>query len=338
MSRKTFLGASRQFPYNLKMLHWLVAGIGDITTKRALPAILSESRSVLHAVLTRNPEKAAAYPNARVYATLDAALADPLIDAVYIGLPVALHAPTALAAFRAGKHVLCEKPVAMNYTEARSLVDAANAAKLRFGVSYYRRMYPKLRRAVELLNQGVIGRPLLAEAHNHFWFDEAVGPRNWFLNPAFSGGGPLYDIASHRIDLFNFLFGNPVRVCGQISNVIHPRAVEDSATVLIEYEQGTRCMVDVRWHSKIGLDDFRITGTEGVMDLSPLNSPNLTYPGGDEQQPAPTNLHYPCVENFVSAVQDGTPLASSGASAIVTDWVTKQVLDTNPQGRFRYHR
>ncbi len=319
------------------MLKWLVAGIGDITSKRAIPAILSEPRSVLYAVLTRNPEKAAAYPGAKVYTKIEDAMADPQIDAVYVGLPVVMHAPVTLAALAAGKHVLCEKPVGMNYAQARSLVDAANAAGVRFGVAYYRRMYPKLRRAAELLAQGVIGRPVLAEANSHSWFAEVYTDRTWFLDPAMAGGGPLYDIASHRIDAFNFLFGNPVRVCGQIANVVKSAAVEDSATLMIEYEQGTRGVIDVRWHSRIVRDDFRIIGTDGAMELSPLNGPDLIYPGGHEVLPAPANLQYPCVENFVSAVLDGAPLASSGASAIVTDWVTEQVMAMNRHGKYRYH-
>ena len=319
------------------MLKWLVAGIGDITTKRAIPAILSEPRSVLHAVLTRNPRKTATYPNAKVYTKMEEALADPEIDAVYVGLPVVMHAPVTLAALAAGKHVLCEKPVGMNYAQARSLLYAANTAGLRFGVAYYRRMYPKLRRAAELLAQGAIGRPVLAEANSHSWFADVYTDRTWFLNPSMAGGGPLYDIASHRIDAFNFLFGNPVRVCGQIANVVKSAAVEDSATVMIEYEQGTRGIVDVRWHSRIVRDDFRIIGTDGAMELSPLNGPDLTYPGGHEVLPAPANLQYPCVENFVSAVLEGAPLASSGASAIVTDWVTEQVMAMNKQGKYRYH-
>ena len=319
------------------MLKWLVAGIGDITTKRAIPAILSEPRSTLHALLTRDPAKGAAYPGAKVYTQIEHALADPEIDAVYIGLPVVMHAPITLAALAAGKHVLCEKPVAMNYKQARTLVDAANTAGLRFGVAYYRRMYPKLRRAAELLQQGVIGRPVLAEANSHSWFADVYGDRTWFLDPTMAGGGPLYDIASHRIDAFNFLFGNPVRACGQISNVTKNTGVEDSATIMIEYGQGVRGVIDVRWHSKIVRDDFRIIGTEGAMELSPLNGPDLTYPGGQELLPAPSNLQYPCVENFVSAVLDGAPMASSGASAIVTDWVTEQVMATNRQGKYRYH-
>ena len=319
------------------MLNWLVAGIGDITTKRSIPAIQSEPRSVLHAVLTRHPHKAAAYAGTKVYTDLDTALADKDIDAVYVGLPVALHAPVTLAALAAGKHVLCEKPTAMNFAQALSMVQAAQAVNRIFGVAYYRRMYPNLRRAADLLAKGAIGRPVLAEANSHSFYEEIYGgDRNWFTNPALAGGGPLYDIASHRIDAFNFLFGTPARVCGQISNIVISSEVEDSATLMIEYEQGTRGVVDVRWHSKISRDDFRIIGTDGAMDLSPLNGPDLIYPGGRELHPAPANLHYPCVENFVAAVLDGTPLASSGASAIVTDWVTAQVMAMNQQGKFQY--
>lgn len=313
------------------MINWLVAGIGDITTKRVIPAIQSEPRSNLHSLLTRTPAKAADYPDAKIYTDLQTALADKAVDAVYVGLPVALHAPVTLAALAAGKHVLCEKPTAMNYEEALTMVEAAHTAQRVFGVAYYRRMYPKLRRAAELLKQGVIGLPVLAEANSHSWFEEIYsGGRNWFTDPALAGGGPLYDIASHRIDAFNYLFGVPKRVTGQISNLVKHSPVEDNASLMIEYESGVRGLIDVRWHSRIPRDDFRIIGTDGAMELSPLNGPDLTYCGIHELHPAPANLHYPCVENFVSSVLDGTPLASSGQSAIVTDWVTAQVMANQP--------
>jgi len=139
-----------------------------------------------------------------------------------------------------------------------------------------------------------------------------------------AGGGPLYDVACHRIDLTNYLFGRPVRITGQLSTVVHPTAVEDNASVLIEYETGVRGLVDARWHSRVTRDEFRIRGTEGELELSPLNSPDLAYPGGAEQVPAHANLHYPCIEDFVSAVVDGRPPRSSGATALATEWVIDQ--------------
>jgi 1,5-anhydro-D-fructose reductase (1,5-anhydro-D-mannitol-forming) len=306
-------------------LRWLVIGIGDITTRRVIPAINAEPRSVLHGVVSRDRGKGEIYGD-RVWTDLNEALRDPDIGAVYVATPVFLHAGQAVAALGAGKHTLCEKPMAMNYAQAAGMVDAAREAGRILGVAYYRRMYPKLQRARELIAQGVIGRPVLAEINCHDWFQAENGRRSWLLDPAKSGGGPLFDIASHRIDVLNFLFGQPVRVSGHLSNVVHASRVEDSATVLIDYENGVRGVVDVRWHSRTPRDEFRIVGVDGEMSLTPLSGPTLTYPGGSEDLPPHPNLHYPCIENFVAAVLDGAHLYSSGESSLATDWVTARVM------------
>ncbi len=198
-------------------LNWLVVGIGDITTRRVIPAIQAEPRSNLYGVVSRDRAKGARYSD-RVWTDLDAALGDQAVDVVYVATPVFLHAPQSIAALRAGKHVLCEKPVAMNYEEAARMVSVAEESGKTLGIAYYRRMYPKLQRARDLLAQGAIGRPVLAEINCHDWFQTQDGHRNWLVDPKQSGGGPLYDIASHRIDVLNFLFGKPARVSGHLSD------------------------------------------------------------------------------------------------------------------------
>lgn len=303
-------------------MNWLVIGIGDITKRRVIPAIQAEPRSSLYGVVTSDPSKAAPY-NTRAFRTLDEALAQAQIDAVYVGTPVFLHAPQTIQSLRAGKHTLCEKPLAMNEAEASSMVKAAEESGKLFGVAYYRRFYPKIQRAKQLIESGAIGRPVMAELSNHMWFDGS-GARGWLFDPVKSGGGPLFDIASHRIDVLNFLFGRPRGVKAQLSNVVHQYAVEDNATVMVEYESGVRGVVDVRWHSKVHRDECRIRGTEGEIEMSPLNGPDLIYPGGRESLPAHENLHYPLIENFVDAALGKASLLSSGASAYWTDWVTEQ--------------
>jgi 1,5-anhydro-D-fructose reductase (1,5-anhydro-D-mannitol-forming) len=303
------------------MLNWIVIGIGDIAIRRVIPAIQAEPRSYLYGLVTRDRAKAVPF-NTRVWATLDEALADPGVNAVYVGTPVFLHAPQAIQSLRAGKHVLCEKPMAMNEAEARAMLQAAEERGKTFGVAYYRRMYPKVQRAKELLAAGAIGKPVLAELTCHGWFD-GTGSRSWLVDPAKAGGGPLFDIASHRIDVLNYLFGQPLRVAGQLSNVVHRYAVEDNATVMIEYAGGVRGVVDVRWHSKVSRDECRIRGTDGEMELSPLNGPELVYPGARENLPPHANLHYPMIENFVDAVGGKAPLVAGGASSYWTDWVTE---------------
>jgi predicted dehydrogenase len=313
------------------MVKWLVIGIGDITRKRVLPAILQEPRSELYALLTRDPAKAKPYRGARVFTALDEALCDPAVDAVYVASPVALHAPQTIASLRAGKHVLGEKPSAMNYAEAESMAEAARASGRLWGVAYYRRLYPKLLRTRQLIAEGAIGTPVLAEANCHSWLPPQE--RNWLWDPALGGGGPLYDIGSHRIDALNFLFGRPARATGLLSNAVHQLGVEDSATVLIDYAMGVRGIVDVRWNSHIDRDQFRVIGTDGEIHLDPLNGPALRWGGREELLPAHANLHFPAVENFVNAVLDGAPLMCPGEEAIWTDWVTEEVSGRSATAR-----
>ena len=153
------------------MLRWLLVGVGDIARKRVIPAILAEPRSALYGVVTRDVKKAEAYPGAAAWMTLDAALQDDAIDAVYIASPVALHAEQTIACLKAGKHVLCEKPVAMSFAQAETMVRAQQETGRLLGVSYFRRLFPKLIRAKELIAEGVIGQPVLVEANCHSWLE-----------------------------------------------------------------------------------------------------------------------------------------------------------------------
>ena len=305
------------------MLNWIVIGVGDITRKRVIPAIQAERRSRLYGIVTRDPAKASPY-DTRVWTSLEEALSDGAVQAVYVASPVFLHAPQTIQALRAGKHVLCEKPMAMNVAEAQTMLRAAEESGKSLGVAYYRRTYPKVQRAKQLLEAGTIGKPVLAELTSHSWFD-GRSSREWLLDPAKSGGGPLYDIGSHRIDLLNFFFGQPARAIGSLSNAVHTYLVEDNATVVIDYPKDVRGIVDVRWHCKVVRDECRIRGTEGEIDLDPLNGPELVYPGGRETLPAHPNLHYPMIKNFVDAILEGAPLLASGASSIWTDWITERV-------------
>lgn len=319
------------------MIEWLLIGIGDITRRRVIPALLAERRGRLSGFVTRDRRKAEEY-GLPSWPSIEEALAARRFDAVYVGTPPALHCPQTLAALRAGCHVLCEKPFGMNYGEAREMVDEAWRLGRTLGVAYYRRFYPKLLRAKELIATGMIGRPLLAELVHHVWLTPAaIGGEAWHFNPAIAGGGPLYDVGSHRIDVLNFLFGRPLRVNGLLSPPHVPSEVEHSAAVLIEYENGVRGVVDVSWQSRERRDECRILGSDGELRLTPLNGPQLWWSSGApdglregaEELPIEENPHAPCIENFVSAVQSGVEPVSSGVSASWTDWVTEEAIQSS---------
>src|ERR1700683_4989003 len=109
-------------------VNWVLAGLGDIARRRVIAAIQAEPRSNLYGFVTRDRVKAEAYPGARAWATVEEAVTDPAVDAVYIALPVAMHAIATIAALRAGKHVLCEKPMAMNFAQSEQMVAEVRAS------------------------------------------------------------------------------------------------------------------------------------------------------------------------------------------------------------------
>jgi len=302
------------------MIRWRVVGIGDITRRRVLPAILAEPRSVLAGIVTRDLAKAETY-GVPAWTRLEAALDACDAGAVYVATPVVLHAPQSILALRAGRHVLCEKPVAMSYQEAVAMNRTAEECSRTLGIAYYRRLYDKVELARRYIQAGAIGRPVSAEATAHSWFYPSDGFRGWLIDPAMSAGGPLRDVGSHRIDLMNYFFGAPSRVSAHLSTLVHPTPVEDNATLMIEYESGARGLLDVRWHSRVERDEFRIRGTEGELDLSPLTGPSLVHPGGVDHAPPHANLHYPLIEDFVTAVLSGKQPLSTGATALAAEWV-----------------
>lgn len=324
------------------MLNWVLVGIGDISKKRVLAAIAAEPRSRLHAVVTTHAERArgicAPYGVEHYYADLGEALADSAVNAVYVATPPFLHAPQAMASMRAGRHVLCEKPTALSYQEAVRMSDVADECGVRYGVAFYRRFYPKVLRARQLMEEGALGQITLVEAAYHWWWAPPDGhERHWFVEPHKAGGGPLPDVGSHRLDVLNFLFGTPASVLAEIGNQVHQYGVEDSATLILQYRSGMRAVLDIRWNSRVERDEFRIIGTDGELEMSPLNKAPLAFRSASQtwtaELPPHENLHYPMLHNFVDAVLDGAELVSSGRTAMETDRVISAAYESAHTGR-----
>jgi predicted dehydrogenase len=165
---------------------------------------------------------------------------------------------------------------------------------------------------------------VFAEGIFHGWLESEE--RGWLRDPKLSGGGPLFDVASHRIDALNFLFGKPERAVGLRSNAVHELAVEDSATMVIGYADGVQAVVDARWNSRVARDEFRVVGTVGAIELTPLNGPEIRWPDDVEELPVAANVHLPLIVNFVDAIEGKAELLCPGREAVWTDWVTEQVM------------
>jgi predicted dehydrogenase len=235
-------------------------------------------------------------------------LKDPGIDAVYIATPVDRHAEQTIAAAEAGKHVLCEKPMALDSESCGRMIGACSAHKVRLGVAYYRRFYPVVKRIKEMLEWQEIGKVVLAQV-NAF---EPYNPRPWEpgawrLDPAQGGGGPMMDFGSHRIELLLNLLGPVADAKGFLDRVRFERKVEDTALAVFRFESGAHGQITVTHAAAEPRDSLDIYGTAGSIHVDSLNRGELRIVGafGDrlESLPPHANLHQPLVEDFALALR-----------------------------------
>ena len=236
----------------------------------------------LHA--PRVQELCTAYNIPKAYATADELLADPNVDAVYIAVPNKFHVPLAIQALKAGKHVLLEKPFAMNFAEAKEAADVAKkmGKVLTLGMNQRFERAPQVIKA--LVDRGDLGEIYHIKA---YWMRRSGIPKlgTWFGNKALAGAGALYDIGVHYLDLALYLLGNfePISVSGATytkfghlglgeggwgksdkENILFD--VDDFATGLIRFANGVTVSLDVSWacHAEEGnRADVQLYGTKG---------------------------------------------------------------------------
>ena len=292
-------------------VHWGLIGSGDIARKRIAPALRDLASCTLAAVCRGRPELAESFAQEfgapRWYATAAELLADPVIDAVYIATPVRLHAAQAIAAAEAGKHVLCEKPMAMTVAECDAMIAACRSSGVSLGVAYYRHCYPVIARIRNILASGDIGDPVLAQVNAFEHFNPPPEhPRHWLVVREQAGGGPMFDFGCHRIEVLLDLLG-PVRgVRSMVGNVAFTREVEDTAIALLEFERGGYGTLSVTHAAREPQDTLCIFGTGGSIHLESLNAGVMRVRRGAhehvESLPPHINLHQPLIEEFTAAV------------------------------------
>jgi predicted dehydrogenase len=298
----------------VKEIRWGLVGAGDIAEKRVAPALAGGDGSTLVAVSRRRAERAEEFARRfgaeRWYAGWEELLRDDGVDAVYIATPVHLHAPIAIAAAEAGKHVLCEKPMALDVDECDRMIETAEGSGVRLGVAYYRHFYPIVQRVKALLAAGDIGAPVVAHIDAFERFDPPPDhPRAWILDAGQAGGGPMFDFGSHRIEVLTNLLGSISTVESQLATVALERQVEDTGAAILRFTTGPLATLTISHAAIEPQDTLHIFGTEGSIHVPKLNGAELRLvrDGHEivERHPAPANLHQPLVDDFVAAIRDG---------------------------------
>ena len=311
----------------MNKLTWGLIGCGDIARKRVAPALRDLDNCELVGVSRERHELAESFAKEfgaqNSYASWTDLIADEAIQAVYIATPVYLHEAQALAAAEAGKHVLCEKPMAMNSAECVRMIAAARANHVKLGVAYYRHFYPVISRAKELIAAGEIGQPVIAQINAFEFFNpEPDHLRSWLLRKDRSGGGPMFDFGCHRIEVLMNIFGPIAETRAQVTNVVFAREVEDTAIALFRFESGVCATLAVTHAARESQDTLDIYGTQGSIYISNLNEGTMRIVSRQgergENHPPDANLHAPLIRDFAEAVLTGRePLVNSETGRMV---------------------
>jgi len=255
----------------MKPVVWGVLGTAKIALDKVLPAMRQSDLVDVRAIASRSEAKAQVAAQAhgiqRAYGSYEALLADPEVEAVYNPLPNHLHVPLTLAAAAAGKHVLCEKPLALHAEEALALRDAA--ARVHIEEAFMVRHHPQWQRARELVRQGRIGRLRAVQVFFSYFNDDPANIRN----QADIGGGALYDIGCYAILSARYLFeAEPSRVVALVDR--DPVLGTDRTTsALLDFEHGRHLGFTVSTQSS-PYQRVQAVGTTGRIELLiPFNAP-----------------------------------------------------------------
>jgi predicted dehydrogenase len=318
-----------------KSLRWGLIGCGDIAEQRVAPALRDAPGSSLVAVSRARAELAEDFARRhgaeRWHSDWRDLLREPDLDAIYVATPVHLHAEQAVAAAEAGKHVLCEKPMALDVAGCDRMLAAARTHRVRLGVAYYRHHYPIVRRLHDLVREGAFGQIVLAQVQAYSPFNAAPGqPRAWLLDKAAAGGGPMFDTGCHRIEVLVDLLGPVEEARGFLANArYHDREVEDTAVAHLAFESGATGIISVSQATLESRDTIDIYGSSGSAHVAVLNQGTLRIvtPSGErvEQLPPHANLHLPLVADFVQAVLDGRDPTVTGEIGLAVSRVLEAI-------------
>ncbi|WP_424990427.1 Gfo/Idh/MocA family protein [Fluviibacterium sp. S390] len=322
-------------------MNWTLVGASTIAAQYMIDAIRAVGGGEIRHVISGSADHAATYAKHHgipfAGTDLDQALADPEVAAVYISSTNEKHFAQAMAAIRAGKHVLCEKPLAMTPQDAREMVLAAEAAGVVFATNHHLRCAGSHQAIRDVIKAGRIGRVLSLRIHHAVELPGNL--QTWRINAAGSGGGVIPDITVHDADVVRFLTGeDPVRVTAMMAASGMGQGVEDSAMSVWALPSGAMVMSHESFTHPFAGTGIEVHGTEGsifardVMTQRPIGSVELVTGAGRDAVPFPDhNLYEYGVRRFVEATRgQGTPAATGwdGVHSLTIALAVREAAET----------
>jgi glucose-fructose oxidoreductase len=330
-----------------KKLGFALVGIGKLTMGQLLPAFAKSELTRPVALVSGHPDKAkqqaAQYgidpKNIYNYDNFDTIKDNPDIDVVYIVLPNGMHAEYTIRAAKAGKHVLCEKPMANTVDECQAMIDACAAAKRKLMVAYRLRYEPMTIRAIELARSaddiGTI-QQITAEAGFN-----AGDPTQWRLNKKLAGGGPLMDMGVYAINAIRFLSGQePAEVSAfSYTTPNDPRFKEVEETINFQMRFDSGLLASALTSYGFGCNRFRVYGTKGQLEAEPIQSYSGNHlwlrKGRDKTEVTYTPVNHFAAEmdHFADCVLNNKPVLTPGEEGLADLKVIAAVYESARVGK-----
>ena len=249
----------------MKTIQWGVLGCARIARMQVIPAILRCANASLGALASRDPARLAEFQSLfsatvpfTAHTSYEALIEDPALDAVYIPLPNSMHREWAIRAMRCGKHVLCEKPLALDSQQGAEMVDSARECGVLLMEAFMYRYTDRMRQISRVLDSGVLGKIRSVNSTFRFLLDRQNTIKE---NPAL-GGGAMYDVGCYPLNLIGLIAGTePISVAVECDR---PQGVDINLSALLRYEDGLVASLHCGFNA-FGRMHSEIIGTEGML-------------------------------------------------------------------------
>ena len=290
-----------------RKLGFALAGLGSLSTYQIAPALQKTKSCKLAGIVTGTPAKAehwkAQYgiPEKNIYSynTMEKMADNPDIDVVYVVTPNALHAEHTIKAAKAGKHVLCEKPMEVSTEKCQQMIDACKKAGGQLAVGYRLHFEPNNLECVRLAREKVFGNLKLIQADFGFRIGD---PNQWRLDHALSGGGPLMDVGIYALQATRYLSGAEPVCVSAITTVTDPakfKDLEESVAWQMKFPGGILASCTSTYNFN-DMDRYKVFAENGWFELEPA----YLYDGIRGRRSDGGQIHFPSIDQFAAQMDD----------------------------------
>jgi predicted dehydrogenase len=317
------------------MIRYGILGFGLHAVKRLMPGFTQAKHCTVNGLWRRDRLKAQEavrqynqFP-LRAYDSPEALCASSDIDAIFVASPDALHLEHVLVAVKHNKPVLCEKPMGMSVAECERMIEAADRQGVLLGVAQNFRFERSVNRMREIISEGGIGKPLLAQSEFHY--PALHSPRTWIADASLACGGPIGDVAVHCIDALRYILQDEVAsVFARAQHDQDSGRLESAAMLLLEFQKGTIANVTVSARSEYRTPlwitgDRALVGAEDALTVEHPITLQLKPAGGEPttEQVSNETAYADQVDGFALSIAQGVPFAAPGIEGLRN----QQVLD-----------